>query len=37
MIGPFVESIPRESLTFTLSTTRTAVLARMAAHAAPQT
>jgi hypothetical protein len=32
MIGPFVMSVPRESLTFTLVTTRTAVLQRIAAH-----
>lgn len=32
MIGPFVMSVPRESLTFTLATTRTAVLQRIAAH-----
>jgi len=30
MIGPFVTGIPRESLTFTLATTRSAVLDRMA-------
>ncbi|HTV57302.1 MAG TPA: hypothetical protein VMJ93_00355 [Verrucomicrobiae bacterium] len=33
MIGPFVESIPRESLTFTLSATRSAVLSRLPAPA----
>jgi hypothetical protein len=33
LIGPYVASVPRESLTFTLATTRTAVLQRMAAHA----
>jgi hypothetical protein len=32
MIGPLVMSVPRESLTFTLVTTRTAVLQRIAAH-----
>ena len=31
LIGPFVTSIPRESLTFTLTTTRSAVLARFSA------
>ncbi len=36
MIGPFVTSIPRESLTFTLATTRSAVLQRIAAHAGPK-
>ena len=30
LVGPFVNSIPRESLTFTLATTRAAVLARIA-------
>jgi len=30
MIGPFVTSVPRESLTFTLEATRKAVLAQMA-------
>lgn len=30
LVGPFVNSIPRESLTFTLATTRRAVLERMA-------
>lgn len=35
LVGPFVTSIPRESLTFTLSTTRAAVLERMAAHTSP--
>ncbi|HUO33776.1 MAG TPA: hypothetical protein VMU43_02180 [Candidatus Acidoferrum sp.] len=34
MIGPFVESVPRESLTFTLAATRAAVLARMAHQSA---
>lgn len=34
-VGPFIESIPRESLTFTLSSTRTAVLSRMSSGAAP--
>jgi hypothetical protein len=33
LIGPFVTRVPRESLTFTLSTTRAAVLRRMAEHA----
>jgi hypothetical protein len=32
LIGPFVNSVPRESLTFTLATTRAAVLRRMAEH-----
>ena len=32
MIEPFVTSIPRESLTFTLATTRSAVLDRIASH-----
>lgn len=31
MVGPFVNSIPRESLTFTLATTRRVVLERIAA------
>jgi hypothetical protein len=31
-VGPFINSIPRESLTFTLATTRAAVLERMASH-----
>lgn len=30
MVGPFVNSVPRESLTFTLATTRAAVLQRIA-------
>jgi len=34
LIGPFVQSIPRESLEFTLTTTRKAVAARQAASAA---
>jgi hypothetical protein len=33
LIGPFVQSIPRESLAFTLATTRNAVAARQAAIA----
>jgi len=33
LIGPYVTSVPRESLTFTLATTRSAVLERTAAHA----
>ena len=33
MIGSFVESVPRESLTFTLTATRSAALSRMAAPA----
>jgi hypothetical protein len=33
--GPFVTSIPRESLSFTLTTTRAAVLERMAARTSP--
>jgi hypothetical protein len=32
LIGPFVTSIPRESLTFTLETTRKAVVTRHASH-----
>ncbi len=32
MVGPFVKSIPRESLTFTLSKTRSAVMRRSAAR-----
>jgi hypothetical protein len=32
MIGPFVKSIPRESLTFTLGKTRSAIMLRSAAH-----
>ncbi len=35
LVGPYVTSVPRESLTFTLATTRSAVLNRIAAHAAP--
>jgi hypothetical protein len=31
LVGPFVNSIPRESLTFTLATTRAAVLGRISA------
>jgi hypothetical protein len=34
MIGPYVNSIPRESLTFTLATTRSAILTRIGVHAA---
>jgi hypothetical protein len=34
MIGPYVNSVPRESLTFTLATTRSAILTRIASHAA---
>lgn len=33
VVGPFVESIPRESLTFTLSATRAAVLSRISGEA----
>jgi hypothetical protein len=33
LIGPYVTSVPRESLTFTLATTRSGVLGRTAAHA----
>ena len=33
LVGPFVESIPRESLEFTLATTRKAVVARQQAIA----
>lgn len=32
MIGPFVKSIPRESLTFTLGRTRSAIMQRSATH-----
>jgi hypothetical protein len=32
LIGPFVESIPRESLEFTLGSTRRALLSRLQAH-----
>lgn len=35
LIGPFVQSIPRESLEFTLATTKKAVVARRAAAASP--
>lgn len=35
LIGPYVNSVPRESLTFTLATTRAAVLQRISAHPAP--
>jgi len=35
LIGPYVTSVPRESLTFTLATTRSAVLGRIKAPAAP--
>jgi len=34
MIGPYVNSVPRESLTFTLATTRAAVLQRITTQAA---
>jgi hypothetical protein len=34
LIGPYVNSVPRESLTFTLATTRAAVLQRIAAQTA---
>ena len=34
LIGPYVTSVPRESLTFTLATTRSAVLKRAPSHAA---
>jgi hypothetical protein len=34
LIGPYVNSVPRESLTFTLATTRAAVLGRISAHPA---
>lgn len=36
LIGPYVTRIPRESLTFTLATTRSAVLKRKAAHGSQQ-
>lgn len=32
MVGPFVKSIPRESLTFTLGRTRSAIMQRSATH-----
>jgi len=32
LVGPYVNSVPRESLEFTLSTTRSAVLQRIGAH-----
>ena len=35
LIGPYVTSVPRESLTFTLATTRSAVLRRITSRAAP--
>ena len=35
LIGPYVNSVPRESLTFTLATTRSAVLKRISSHAVP--
>ena len=35
LVGPFVTSIPRESLTFTLSTTRRTLLGRSGSHRAP--
>ena len=35
LVGPFVNSIPRESLTFTLTTTRAVVLQRIAALRSP--
>jgi len=35
LIGPYVTSVPRESLTFTLATTRSAVLQLIAASVAP--
>jgi hypothetical protein len=34
MIGPFISSVPRESLTFTLAETRSAIFARIAKQAA---
>ena len=34
LVGPYVNSVPRESLTFTLATTRSAVLKRIAMRAA---
>jgi hypothetical protein len=34
MIGPYVKSVPRESLTFTLATTRSAVLEQIGVHTA---
>ena len=34
MVGPYVNSVPRESLTFTLATTRSAILSRVSRHAA---
>ena len=35
LVGPYVNSVPRESLTFTLATTRSAVLRRVPARTAP--
>ncbi|HXX18791.1 MAG TPA: hypothetical protein VEJ46_05270 [Candidatus Acidoferrum sp.] len=35
MIGPYVNSVPRESLTFTLATTRSAVSKRISSRAGP--
>jgi len=35
LVGSFVSSVPRESLTFTLATTRSAVLERLAARTSP--
>lgn len=35
LIGPYVTSVPRESLTFTLTTMRSALLKRIAVRAAP--
>jgi hypothetical protein len=35
LVGPYLTSVPRESLTFRLATTRSAVLRRVAASTAP--
>ena len=35
LVGPYVTSVPRESLTFTLATTRSALLDPIAPHAVP--
>jgi hypothetical protein len=34
MIGPFITSIPKDTLTFTLEATRKAALAQMKEHSA---
>jgi hypothetical protein len=35
MIGPYVNSVPRESLTFTLDRTRSAILQRIGSTTSP--